>query len=387
MTGLDINLSAQSPDAEPNKAEASEGDKVGENAIPRERPEQKIQQKESVVGTTKDKLEATKIEVGGFATPQKTETQPVVPKTPEEEDPGTSKSAMDKISDGMQKMFAMVEKFMKQIQSMGSATLRGMASTLAMLGFKPAEKWLNEMAGADYAELTSTLKKGNLKIAAISPDDPEAKAKGEAAERGQAQLADRFKSLAQTRGPAFTREMYYSEVVAAWKKKSGNVSKTEITHNDLLDMAVTAQELPATLPGQVAQGPEFVPPLESVTTTINVLGSAPVKVLVHKQAVALQVLPTGEWNIAVGTGAPVRYRMVPGNNVNVPTWLLKSVTLSADGLRFEGKATYSDSSIVEYPSPKLVAMTDVRSFLEKVADNPNGAQHSGTEFRFERIPV
>ncbi|MFA5272991.1 MAG: hypothetical protein WC353_02405 [Candidatus Peribacter sp.] len=253
MTGLDNNLSAQSPDAEPNKAEASKGDKVGENAIPRERPEQKIQQKESVVGTTKDKLEATKIEVGGFATPQKTETQPVVPKTPEEEDPGTSKSAMDKISDGMQKVFAMVEKFMKQIQSMGSATLRGMASTLAMLGFKPAEKWLNEMAGADYAELTSTLKKGNLKIAAISPDDPEAKAKGEAAERGQAQLADRFKSLAQTRGPAFTREMYYSEVVAAWKKKSGNVSKTEITHNDLLDMAVTAQELPATLPGQVAQ--------------------------------------------------------------------------------------------------------------------------------------
>ncbi|OIO55728.1 hypothetical protein AUJ46_00320 [Candidatus Peregrinibacteria bacterium CG1_02_54_53] len=305
-----------------------------------------------------------------------------------EEDLGTNKTAMDKISDGMQKAFEMVQKFMKQIQSMGASTLRGMASTLGMLGFKKAAEWLNEMAGADFAELTSALKKGNLQLSAISPEDPEAKAKGEAAERGQAQLADRYKVLAQTRGPTFSREMYYSEVVTAWKKKGGNGSKTEITHNDLLDMAVTAQELPPVLPGQVAQAPEFVPPIESVTAPLNVMGPAPAKVQVRGKAVSLQVLPTGEWNIAVGpTGAPVRYRMAPGNNANVPSWLLKTATLSADGLRFEGRATYQDNTAVEYSSPKLVAMADIRAFLEKVADNPNNAQHTGTEFRFERIPA
>jgi len=177
----------------------------------------------------------------------------VVPKTPEEEDLGTSKGAMDKISDGMQKVFELIQRFMKQIQAMGSSTLRGMAKTLGMLGFKPAEKWLNELAGADYAELLSVMKKNNLTLAPISPEDPEAKAKGEAAERGQAQLADRFKALAQTRGPAFNREIYYSEVVAAWKKKESNGGKTALTPEDLQAMAATAEVLPETLPGQVAQ--------------------------------------------------------------------------------------------------------------------------------------
>lgn len=311
---------------------------------------------------------------------------PSKPAEPEAED-STSTGAFDKIGKSMQKMFEMVQKFMKQIQSMGSSTLRGMASTLAMLGFKKAAEWLNEMAGADYAELVSALKKGNLTLSAINPEDAHAKAQTELAEGAQTMLAEQYKVLAQTRGPTFTREVYYGEVVREWKKNGGNSSKTEVTAEDLQQMVATAKELPAVLPGQVAQGPEFVPPLESVTTTINVLGSAPVKVLVNKQAVALQVLPTGEWNIAVGTGFPVRYRMVPENSANVPSWLFRTVTLSADGLRFEGKATYQDNTAVEYSSPKLVAMADVHAFLEKVAGNPANAQHTGGEFRFERIPA
>jgi len=314
------------------------------------------------------------------------DTPQAVPQTPEEEDTGTNKGAMDKIGDGVQKVFAMVEKFMKQIQSMGSATLRGMAKTLGMLGFKKPAEWLNEMAGADYAELMSAMKRGNLSLAAINPEDADAKAKGEAAEGAQTLMAERFKVLAQTRGPAFNREVYYSEVVAAWKKKEGNGSKTQIIAEDLRAMAAVAEALPATLPGQVAQAPEFVPPIESVTTPLNVMGPVPTKVQIRgKTVVSLQMQPTGEWNIAVGTGTPVRYRMVPGNNTNVPSWLLKTATLSADGLRFEGKATYQDNVAVEYSSPKLVAMADIRAFFEKVADNPNNAQHTGAEFRFERV--
>lgn len=311
--------------------------------------------------------------------------------TPEEEDLGTSKGAMDKISDGMQKMFELIQKFMKQIQAMGSSTLRGMASTLAMLGFKKAAEWLNEMAGADYAELMTAMKKNNLKLVQISPEDPEAKAKGEAAERGQAQLADRFKALAPTRGPSFTREMYYSEVVTAWKKKGGNGGKTDITHNDLLDMAVTAQELPAALPGQVAQAPEFVQPLDSLVTPMNIMGGTPTKISVlNNKRVAVQAFPNGEISVAVGDGAPVRYHLTLNmDGFSALQWSLQSAQLSKDGLLLAGEASHIVSATgtttnMKYPS-RLIPMAGFRSFLESVVNNPNGAPVPGTDFRFERI--
>ncbi|MDD5739768.1 MAG: hypothetical protein PHO20_03300, partial [Candidatus Peribacteraceae bacterium] len=227
---------------------------------------------------TKDRLEATKIEVGGFATPQKTETQPVVPTTPEEEDLGTSKGAMDKISDGMQKVFELIQRFMKQIQAMGSSTLRGMAKTLGMLGFKPAAEWLNEMAGADYAELMSALKKGNLTLSPLNLEDPNAKAQTELSEGAQMLMAEQYKALAQTRGPAFTREVFYSETVTAWKKQGGNGSKTQITVEDLQAMAAASKELLPTLPGQVAQAQQiFALALENLPPT-SLLSNQPTNV-------------------------------------------------------------------------------------------------------------
>ncbi|MFH1444833.1 MAG: hypothetical protein ABIG34_05630 [Candidatus Peregrinibacteria bacterium] len=310
------------------------------------------------------------------------------PGTPEEDDLGTNKGAFERVGDAMQKMFAMVQKFMKQIQSMGSATLRGMASTLTMLGFKKAAEWLNEMAGADYAELVSALKKGNLTLSVINPEDANAKAQTEIAEGAQTMLAEQYKVLAQTRGPTFTREVYYNEVVREWKKTNG--TKTQIVAEDFRAMAAAAKELPGTLPGQVAQAPEFVSPLESVTTAINVMGPAPTKVQVLNQTVALQVLPNGEWNVSVGPAtAPLRYRLVPTaiTDPNSLRWEMRNAQLSQAGFQFEGKATGSNTAPIEYFSPKVVAMTDVRAFLEAVVRNPNGAQYTSSEFRFERIPV
>jgi len=309
---------------------------------------------------------------------------------PEEEDLGTNKGAMDKISDGMQKAFELIQRFMKQIQSMGSSTLRGMAGTLSMLGFKKAAEWLNEMAGADYAELMTAMKKNNLKLAPVSPEDPEAKAKGEAAERGQAQLADRFKMLAQTRGPAFTRELYYSEVVTAWKKKGGNGGKTDITHNDLLDMAVIAQELPATLPGQVAQAPEFIQPLESLMTPLNIMGTVPAKVSVlNKKAVGVQAFSNGDIVVTPEGSAPIRYHLIiNADGFNALQFSLRSAQLTKEGLQLSGEASHmvgatGTQTVINYPS-RLLAMSDVRAFLEAVVQNPSGPLPVGKEFRFEK---
>ena len=303
----------------------------------------------------------------------------------EEGDLGTSKTAFEKFGDLMNKVREMVQKFFRQIQSMGSATLRGMAATLSMLGLKKVPEWLNEMAGADHAELVAALRKGNLSLAAISPDDPDAKAKSEAAEGAQAQLADRYKALAQTRGPAFTREMYYNETVREWKKKSGNGSKTEVTHNDLLDMAVVAQELRETLPGQVAQATEFVSPLESLPAPLNVMGGAPVKVTVLRdKTIGLQAGPNGEILVSVAGGAPVRYRLSPRvDGLTNLAWQMRSMLLANNGLQIDGTATYQGGKN-EY-APKLIPIADVRAFLESVASNPNGAPVVGTDFRFERI--
>ncbi|MDD5041743.1 MAG: hypothetical protein PHX87_04895 [Candidatus Peribacteraceae bacterium] len=342
-------------------------------------------------GTEAPKVAQIETSIENSQTPSQFSSTPqVVPKTSAEEDLGTGKGAFDKISDGMQKAFEIVQKFMKQIQAMGSSTLRGMASTLSMLGFKKAAEWLNEMAGADFAELMSALKKGNLAPTPVSPDDPEAKAKGEAAERGQAQLADRYKVLAQTRSPAFNREMYYSEVVSEWKKKGGNGGKTAVTHNDLLDMATTAQELPPTLPGQVAQAPEFVQPLESLVTPMNIMSGAPVKVTVKDKTVSLQALPSGEITVAVGESVPVRYHLIlNADGFDALQFNLRSAQLSKDGLQLSGEASNiakvtGTTTNINYPS-RLLAMNDIRIFLEAVVQNPSGPLPVGSGFRFERV--
>lgn len=313
------------------------------------------------------------------------ENPPSAPETKTDVESNAGKTAFEKFGDVMNKMGEMVQKFFRQIQSMGSVTLRGMAATLSMLGFKKPAEWLNEMAGADHAELVAALRKGNLSLAAISPDDPDAKAKSEAAERGQSQLADRFKVLVQTRGPAFTREMYYSETVREWKKKSGNGSKTEVTHNDLLDMAVVAQELRETLPGQVAQATEFVSPLESLPAPLNVMGGAPVKVTVLRdKTIGLQAGPNGEILVSVAGGAPVRYRLSPNvDGLTGLAWQMRSMLLANNGLQIDGIATYQGGKN-EY-APKLIPMTDVRAFLESVVKDPAGAPVVGTDFRFERV--
>ncbi|HBH19835.1 MAG TPA: hypothetical protein DEB30_03470 [Candidatus Peribacter riflensis] len=313
---------------------------------------------------------------------------PSKPGTPEEEDLGTNKGAFDKISDGMQKAFELVQKFMKQIQSMGSSTLRGMAKTLGMLGFKQAAEWLNEMAGADYAELVSALKRGNLAIAPVNPDDADAQAKSELAEGAQMQMAEQYKVLAQTRGPAFTREVYYTEVVREWKKKEGNGAKTKIDVEDLQAMVAASRELPPVLAGQVAQAPEFVSPLESIATPMNVMGGTPAKMTVSNKTVSMQAGPNGELLISVASGTPVRYRLSPKvDGMTGLTWQMRSMVLSKDGLQIDGTVSYqvgSTNANNAYAS-KLIAMTEVRPFLESVVNNPNGAPVVGTDFRFERI--
>jgi|GEM_PF-3813188 len=268
-----VNKAPENQPALPDNKEAMKAAPAVPLRSPDAEPRPRIPQPEIVRGDTQDRLNAAKTEQEKFAPPRSEAplpapaSAPVGPETETDENVGTGKTAFEKFGDVMNKVGEMVQKFFRQIQSMGSVTLRGMATTLGMLGFKKAAEWLNEMAGADHAELVAALRKGNLSLAAISPDDPDAKAKGEAAERGQSQLADRFKVLAQTRGPAFTREMYYSETVREWKKKGGNASKTEVTHNDLLDMAVVAQELPATLPGQV-QSPQYAPAKPETPSTV-----------------------------------------------------------------------------------------------------------------------
>ncbi|MDD4287523.1 MAG: hypothetical protein PHN33_04215 [Candidatus Peribacteraceae bacterium] len=329
---------------------------------------------------TKDRLEATKIEVGGFATPQKTETQPVVPTTPEEEDLGTSKGAMDKISDGMQKVFELIQRFMKQIQAMGSSTLRGMAKTLGMLGFKPAAEWLNEMAGADYAELMSALKKGNLTLSPLNLEDPNAKAQTELSEGAQMLMAEQYKALAQTRGPAFTREVFYSETVTAWKKQGGNGSKTQITVEDLQAMAAASKELLPTLPGQVAQAQQiFALALENLPPT-SLLSNQPTNVDVDGQVIGVRVVQDG--TVMIHKGADVtRYRLVPAverfgiTDMKVGTAANLSVSRALwtpQGMLVDAVVTYqkTDGNSGILPSQtKTLQMQDMKNFLAAVATN------------------
>lgn len=307
-----------------------------------------------------------------------------------EQDLDVNKGAMDTISDGMQKAFAMVEKFIRQIQSMGSATLRGMAKTLGMLGFKKPAEWLNEMAGADYAELMTALRKGNLSLAAISPDNPDAKAQTELADGAHNLMAGRYKVLAQTRGPAFTREVYYTEVVAAWKKQGGNGAKTALTPADLQAMAATADSLPSALTGQVAQAPEFVNPLDALAAPMNVMGATPVKVSLRDTTVSMQAGPNGEMVISVAGGAPLRYRLSPKvDGVTGLTWQMRTMFLPKEGLQIDGTASFKTETNAtnNVYAPKLIPMTDVRAFLESASKNPDAPYTPTDVLRFERVTV
>jgi len=297
-------------------------------------------------------------------------------KTEAEEDTGTNKGAMDKIGDGVQKVFAMVEKFMKQIQAMGSSTLRGMAKTLGTLGFKKAAEWLNEMAGADYAELMSAMKRGNLSLAAINPEDADAKAKGEAAEGAQTLMAERFKVLAQTRGPAFNREIYYSEVVAAWKKKESNGSKTQITSEDLRAMAAAAEALPATLPGQVAQAPavptgaekpENFPTIDNLAVGTTDL-MKPTKINFNNQVVTVQALADG----FMINGLHYRATHIQSNAV--PTFT--RVVRSANGITIKG-------SVGIFANEKELPLENAKELLAALSSGI-GSYTKG-DFRFDRV--
>lgn len=309
-------------------------------------------------------------------------TGPVQPATPEEEDVSVNKGAFDKITDGMQKVFAMMEKFMKQIQSMGSASLRGMAKALAMLGMKPAADWLNELASNDFAELTSALKKNNLSLAALPPDDPALKANSEAAERGQAQLADQYRVLAQTRGPAFTREAYYSEVITVWKQKNGNGAKTAITHEDLLAMALIARELPAQLPGQAqapqqaqapaaASGmekPENYPTMENLRDANLLL---PTKINFNNQVVTVQAVTDG----LLLNGVRYRLTHIPRNMVPV----LSRVVGSANGITI----TAGDPKIPLFAETQTLPLDSAKQLLSALSAGTTSYKQG--DFRFDRV--
>ncbi|MDO8468232.1 MAG: hypothetical protein Q7S29_00540 [Candidatus Peribacter sp.] len=180
------------------------------------------------------------------------------PGKPEEEDLGTNKGAMDKISDGMQKMFALVQKFMKQLQSMGSSTLRGMASTLAMLGFKPAEKWLLDLADSDRSGLTDALKsQAGIALQKIDANDPAAQALVAEADNAEQELAGQY---ARFGAVGVSRAAFYSQVVAEWVKQNpGKKNKKEgCTAADLREIAAIAQKLtPPAAPQQPQQAQEM----------------------------------------------------------------------------------------------------------------------------------
>ncbi|MFH0851309.1 MAG: hypothetical protein V1876_01000, partial [Candidatus Peregrinibacteria bacterium] len=278
MSEKEKNPPLRSSDAEPNKAEALKGDKAAENAVPASPDEGRIRTQ-----TREDREDLERRRVNPDAQLQQglatiNQPQGAKPGTPEE-DLGTNKGAMDKISDGMQKAFELVQRFMKQIQAMGSSTLRGMAKTLGMLGFKPAEKWLLELADSDRSGLIDALKsQAGMTLQKIDANDAAAQALVADIDSAEQELAGQY---ARFGAAGVSRAEFYGLVVAEWVKQNpGKKNKKEgCTAEDLREMATVAQKLtPPAAPQQM-----FASALENLPPNTNLLSAQPTNINVDGQ--------------------------------------------------------------------------------------------------------
>lgn len=297
-------------------------------------------------------------------------------KTEVEEDLGTNKGAMDKISDGMQKMFAMVEKFMKQIQSMGSATLRGMAKTLGTLGFKPAEKWLLELADSDRSGLTDALKsQAGIALQKIDANDAAASALLADVDSAEQELAGQY---ARFGAVGVSRAAFYSQVVAEWVKQNpGKKNKKEgCTAADLREMATVAQKLaPPAAPQQVqapavssgAEKPENFPTIDNLAVgTADLM--KPTKINFNNQVMAVQALADGFMINGL------RYRATHIQSNAVPTFT--RVMRSANGITIKG-------SVGIFANEKELPLENAKELLTALSSGM-GSYTKG-DFRFDRV--